>query len=97
MYALCLINHEVFALVQDMKRHASCLKVEKFYKIEHKGRVSSLKVSPLLCLQLPLEFTITTFQLSWCAPCLCGIIDVMLHPADAAGGVCVMDTLTSAS
>lgn len=32
------------------------------------GRVSSLKVSTLLCLQLPLEFTLTTFQLTWCAP-----------------------------
>ncbi len=40
----------------------------------HKGKISSLKVSPLLRLQLPLEFTLTTFQLTWCAPCLCTVL-----------------------
>ena len=40
----------------------------EFEKKAHEGRVSTLKVPTLRCLQLPLEFTLTTFQLTWCVP-----------------------------
>lgn len=58
----------------------------KFNKLKN-GRVSSLKLFPLLRLQLPLEFILTTFQLTWCASCLCSVIDVVPRLSEEAGGV----------
>lgn len=66
--SLCLNNHA--ALVQGGHIKEPDLPFED--REINRGRVS-LKVSALLCLQMPVGFTLAGYQLTWCPPCLCSV------------------------